>query len=256
MIDSHAHVYLEQFKEDKEDIIQRSHENGLEKIYMPNIDHSSIEDMLEMELKYPGFCIPMIGLHPCSVKKDFEKELYIIEDWLNKREWSAIGEIGLDLYWDKSTFEIQKEVLKIQIQWSIKYELPFVIHCREAFNEIFELLEEFDKEQLKGVFHCFTGGEEELAKIIDLDFYFGLGGVSTFKNQDIDELIHKMPENRILLETDSPYLAPVPKRGKRNEPSYLKYIAEHISNKLNRPLEEIDKFSSRNTLEFFKEIND
>ena len=252
MIDSHAHIYLEQFDEDREEILERAIETNITRIYMPNIDHSSIDRMLEVELRNADSYIPMMGLHPCSVDKHFPKELYIVEDWLSKRKWSAIGEIGLDLYWDTKTIDFQLEVLKIQIEWAKKFELPIVIHCREAFDEIFNALDGMDIGNVKGVFHCFTGGEKELTKINELDWYIGIGGVITYKNQSLVDLGGLMKKDRILLETDCPYLSPVPKRGKRNEPSYLSFIKGKLAEVLNMNELELDKLTETNTLEFFK----
>ncbi len=251
MIDSHAHIYLENFDQDREEMMQRARSSAVSRIYMPNIDSTSIDRMLRIEEEYKDFCIPMMGLHPCSVNKDFETELAIVEQWLVKRKWSAIGEIGLDLYWDKSTLDVQKEALKIQISWAKEYNLPIVIHCRDAFSELFEVLEEEGTENLTGVFHCFTGGEQELNRVNSFDFYIGIGGVFTFKNQNLTDIANKMKLNRILLETDSPYLAPVPKRGKRNEPSYLDFIISRLSEVLGKDIKEIDDITTKNCSEFF-----
>ncbi len=253
MIDSHAHIYLEQFDDDKNEMIDRAQKMGVSKIYMPNIDSTSIERMLKTEETYKDYCLPMMGLHPCSVKSNFEEELKIVENHLSKRKWSAIGEIGLDLYWDKSTLEIQVEALKIQIEWAKQYKLPIVLHCRDAFDELFDTLHAVGTKNLKGVFHCFTGGEKELQAINDLDFYIGIGGVFTYKKQNLTHIIHLAKKNRILLETDSPYLAPVPKRGKRNEPSYLEFIKLRLAEVLQMEPEELDVLSSKNCLEFFND---
>lgn len=255
MIDSHAHIYLEQFDQDRGEMIERAKSVGISKIFMPNIDSGSIDRMLKTEDEFPEFCIPMMGLHPCSINKDFEKELKIVEDNLSKRKWSAIGEIGIDLYWDKSTLDIQIEALKIQIEWAKKYKLPIVIHCREAFKEIFETLDQIGTENLSGVFHCFTGGERELNRVKEFDFYIGIGGVLTYKNQSLTDIAEKMNHKRILLETDSPYLAPVPKRGKRNEPSYMQFINEKFSEVLNISSKDLDDITTENSLEFFQHQN-
>ena len=187
MIDSHAHIYLEQFDEDQNEMIERAQRVGVSKIYMPNIDSTSIDRMLKTEDKYQAYCIPMMGLHPCSVKSNFEEELKIVENHLSNRKWSAIGEIGLDLFWDKSTLEIQIEALKIQIEWAKQYNLPIVLHCRDAFEELFNVLHEIGIDNLKGVFHCFTGDEKELNTINDLDFYIGIGGVFYIQKTKFDQ---------------------------------------------------------------------
>jgi TatD DNase family protein len=255
MIDSHAHIYLEQFDTDREDMIVRAAEAGVSRIYMPNIDHTSIDAMLETEQKHKGMCIPMMGLHPCSVQKGFEKELYIVEQWLSTRKWSAVGEIGLDLYWDKSTLDMQIEALKVQIGWAKKYEIPIVLHCRDAFQELFRVLEEVGTNGLNGVFHCFTGERDDLQRINEFEFYIGLGGVITFKKENFSAMTDIVKYDRILLETDSPYLAPVPNRGKRNEPSYLAHISERLSEMLDISPEELDQLTTNNTLDFFAETD-
>ena len=218
MIDTHAHIYAEEFSEDIDLVIDRATEFGISKILMPNIDHESIDGMLELEEKYPDMCYSMIGLHPCSVKADFEKHLYEVEEWLKKRKFLAVGEMGTDLYWDKTFWEEQQEAFRIQCKLALKHDLPVVIHCRETIDETIELVKEFSDQGLKGVFHCFTGNEDQANRITQMGFYLGLGGVATFKNGGLNEVIPLMDKNRIVLETDSPYLAPTPNRGKRNEP--------------------------------------
>ncbi len=253
LVDSHAHIYLEQFDEDLGDVIDRAREAGLERIYMPNIDHTSIDRMLETAEKYPGYCIPMMGLHPCSVDKKFEKELYLVEEWLSKSDqFVAVGEIGTDLYWDKSFFKEQKEAFRIQCELAIKYDLPIVIHCRESLDENIGLVEEFQERGLTGVFHCFSGTIEQANKIINLGFFIGLGGVATFKNGGLIELLPEIPLESIVLETDSPYLAPTPLRGKRNEPSFITHVAEKIAIAKNRDVEKIGEIATRNTATLFK----
>ena len=226
--DTHAHIYSEEFKPDLGDALRRSEESEIHKIYMPNVDHTSIDAMMEVESRNPARCFSMMGLHPCSVKKDFEKELYIVEDWLGKRNFSAVGEMGTDLYWDKTFWKEQQEAFKIQVQWAKKFDLPIVIHCRESIDETIELLRPFADGKLTGIFHCFSGNAEQAKKMIDMNFYLGIGGVVTFKNGGIDKVLPDIDLNRIVLETDSPYLAPVPHRGKRNEPSYISLIAKKI----------------------------
>lgn len=252
-IDSHAHIYLDKFKEDIHDVLERSFEEGVNKIYMPNIDHTSIDDMLELENKYPANCIPMMGLHPCSVQKGFEKELYQVEEWLGRRNFAAVGEIGTDLYWDKTFWPEQQEAFKIQVDWAKKYNLPVVIHCRESIDETIELVEQFKDDNLKGVFHCFSGDLEQARRIINLGFYLGFGGVATFKNGGLDTVIPEVDLEYMLLETDSPYLTPTPHRGKRNEPSYIPLIARKIASLKTKPLDEVAAKTTLNTLKLFGE---
>ncbi len=239
MIETHAHIYSEQFQEDIDEVIDRSREAGVERIYMPNIDHTSIDAMLELEDRYPGYCISMMGLHPCSVKADFEKELQIVEDWLGKRDFVAVGEMGTDLYWDKSFFEQQKEAFNIQSQWAVKYDLPIVIHCRESIDQTIELLEAMTPNQPRGVFHCFTGSVEQAKRILDLGFVLGIGGVATFKNGGLETVLSEIDLSQMVLETDSPYLAPAPNRGKRNEPSYIQLVAQKIAEVKNIGVKEV-----------------
>lgn len=251
-IDTHAHIYLEEFDADHTAMLVRAETAGIKKILMPNIDHTSIDRMLEVELKSGGTCLPMMGLHPCSVKRDFEKELYQVEHWLSKRKFLAIGEIGTDLYWDKTFWEQQKEAFRIQVKWAKDYQLPIVIHSRDSVDQTIALVEELKDEKLTGVFHCFTGTEEQARQIIDLGFYLGIGGVATFKNAGMDQVIPELPMEKMVLETDSPYLAPVPHRGKRNEPSYLPLVAAKVAQLKNISLEEVQQVTSRNASVLFK----
>ena len=225
--DTHAHIYSKQFDADRADTIARAEDAGVTDIYMPNIDETSIDAMLEAELRYPA-CKPMMGLHPCHVQKGFERSLYEIETWLNRRKFLAIGEIGTDLYWDKSTWEYQQEAFTIQVGWALQFRLPVVIHCRNSMEETLELLAPFEGKGLTGVFHCFTGNKAQLDRVLAAGFHIGVGGVSTFKNGGLDQVLPGMDLDRIVLETDCPYLAPVPHRGKRNEPAYLSIVAERV----------------------------
>ena len=251
MIDSHAHIYLNQFEEDRQEVIERAATQGVSKILMPNIDHTSVESMLETEENNPEICYSMMGLHPCSVDKNFEKELYQVEDWLGKHPFVAVGEIGTDLYWDKTFFTQQKEAFNIQCEWALKHNLPVVIHCRESINENITLVEPFAKRGLSGVFHCFTGDKEQGKKILDMGFYLGIGGVVTFKNGGLDKVLPHLGRERLLLETDSPYLAPAPNRGKRNEPSYLSLIMTKIAEVFDVDKEEVERKTSANTRSLF-----
>jgi len=250
-IDSHAHIYLKEFDHDRTEVLNRCAKNNVQKIYMPNIDHASIDSMLEVEAKNPGQCIAMMGLHPCSVKKDFEKELYLIESWLSKRTFAAVGEIGTDLYWDKTYWEQQKEAFNIQVKWAKQYDLPIVIHCRDSIDQTIDLVEALHDNKLKGVFHCFSGTIEQAEQITSLGFYLGLGGVSTFKNGGMDKVIPELDVSTILLETDSPYLSPVPYRGKRNEPAYIPIIAERVADLKKTTLDELQLAATSNAINLF-----
>jgi TatD DNase family protein len=251
-IDTHAHIYSEEFKPDLSEALARAEEARVLKIYMPNIDHASIDGMMEIELKAPKKYISMMGLHPCSVKKGFEKELYLVEDWLRKRKFAAVGEMGTDLYWDKTFWAEQQEAFKIQVQWAKQYELPLVIHCRESIDETIELLKPFADGRLTGIFHCFSGTDEQAKKITEMNFYLGIGGVATFKNGGMDKVIPDLDLNRLVLETDSPYLAPVPHRGKRNEPNYIPLIANKISELKKITMEEVQQATTSNALKIFE----
>lgn len=252
MIDTHAHIYLEQFKEDINDVIERAQEAGLSKIYLPNIDHTSIDDMLELEAKYPELCLATMGLHPCSVNKDFEQELYQVENWLTKRKFVAIGEMGTDLYWDKSFVDQQVEAFNIQCDWAKQYQIPIIIHCRESIDMTIELVEKQKTDELTGVFHCFNGTVEQAEKIKALGFHIGLGGVSTFKNAGMDKVIPALDLAHVVLETDSPYLSPVPHRGKRNEPAFVKLVAQKVADLKEMPLSDLDEITTQNALKLFK----
>lgn len=251
MIDTHAHIYLEHFAEDLDEVIKRALDQGIEKILLPNIDSTSIDQMLDLELKYPEVCYPMMGLHPCSVKDDFEKELQLVEEWLNKRTFLAVGEMGTDLYWDKTFWEQQKEVFHFQCELALLHDIPIVIHCRETIDETIDLVSGYHNKGLKGVFHCFTGTADQAKRITDLGFYLGLGGVSTFKNGGLDQVIPQLDRNKIILETDSPYLTPTPHRGKRNEPSYVSLVRDIVAEYLKTSEEAIDELTTANANKLF-----
>jgi TatD DNase family protein len=250
-IDTHSHIYAKDFKDDINEVLEKSRNENIAQIYMPNIDHSSIDGMMELEEKHQDFCISMMGLHPCSVKRDFEKELYLVEEWLSKRKFAAIGETGIDLYWDKTFLGQQQEALTIQIHLAKKYNLPIVLHCRDSFEETISIIEKHKEENLKGVFHCFTGNPDEAQRVINAGFLLGIGGVVTFKNGGLDKVIPDLDLKNIVLETDSPYLAPVPYRGKRNEPTYIPIIASKISQLKNIDIEEVMEITTNNALELF-----
>lgn len=250
-IDTHAHIYAKEFDQDRPGMLQRCEENDVKKIFMPNVDHTSIDAMLELESRSAN-CVAMMGLHPCSVKKDFETELYLVEEWLSKRKFSAVGEIGTDLYWDKTFWDQQKEAFTIQVNWARKYDLPVVIHCRESLDETIALVENLQDGKLTGIFHCFSGTIAQAEKIAKLNFYLGIGGVSTFKKGGLDTALNDVAIDRIVLETDSPYLAPVPHRGKRNEPAYIPLIAGKVSEIMDMSVEEIQHQTTHNALKIFK----
>jgi TatD DNase family protein len=251
-IDTHAHIYSEQFQSDREKMLGRTFEANVTQILMPNVDSSSIEGMLALEQRYPKQCFPMMGLHPCSVDKDFEKELLVVEEWLSKRRFIAVGEMGIDLYWDKTFFEQQKEAFRIQANWAKSYQIPLVIHSREAIKEVILLLEELADERLFGVLHCFTGTVEEAKQLIALNFKLGIGGVVTYKNGGLEPVIKEIDLTHLVLETDSPYLAPIPHRGKRNETSYIPIIAQKIADIRNTTLDMVAQQTTENAIQLFQ----
>ena len=246
LIDTHAHIYLEEFDSDRSEVIERAHKVGVQQIVMPNIDKRSIERMLAVEASTMNVCHSAIGLHPCSVKVDFENELKAVEEWLGKRPFVAIGEIGTDLYWDKSFWEQQKEAFIVQLQWAKKFGLPLIIHCRESLDETIELVGQHTDENLRGVFHCFSGSLAQANRVIELGFHLGIGGVATFKNGGLDKVLPDLSVDHLVLETDSPYLAPVPYRGKRNEPGYVSLVAERIASIMGISIETIATSTTKN----------
>jgi TatD DNase family protein len=250
-IDTHAHIYVKQFDQDRPKMLDRSWRAGVKKIYMPNIDMDSIDSMLELEAKYPDNCFAMMGLHPCSVKENFEQDLYIVEDWLSRRKFVAVGEMGTDLYWDKTHFEQQKEAFKIQVELAKKHNLPIVIHCRDSFDETIQLLAPLKDDKLKGIFHCFGGSIEDAKQVIDLGFLMGIGGVVTYKKAGLDQVLPHIDLQHLVLETDSPYLAPVPHRGQRNECSYIPTIAHTIASYKHIAVEEVMKQTTANAERLF-----
>ncbi|MCB9202734.1 MAG: TatD family hydrolase [Flavobacteriales bacterium] len=230
MVDTHCHLYVEEFDGDLDEVIDKSGRKGVKEFWLPAVDSSYHLKMNEIKEKYFPKIKLMVGLHPTYVKEEtYQKELDLVERELEKNDYIAIGEIGIDLYWDKTTLEIQKKAFVHQIRLAKRKKLPIVIHARESYDEIFEVLEKENSEELKGIFHCFTGTYEQALKIIDFGFLLGIGGVVTFKNGKIDQFLHKIPLEKIVLETDSPYLAPVPFRGKRNSPEYLEFVVGKLS---------------------------
>ena len=251
LTDTHTHLYSQDFSEDRAEVIERAKEAGVNRFFIPAIDSHYIPSMYELEKEFPKEIYLMMGLHPTSVKDDFEKELDIVEKQLEKREFIAIGEIGIDLYWDKAFLKEQKEAFRRQIQLAKRKNLPIVIHCRDAFDEVFEVLETEKDEKLYGIFHCFTGTHEQAKKAISYNMKLGIGGVVTFKNGGLDKFLKEIPLKHIVLETDSPYLAPAPYRGKRNESSYIKLIAQKIAEIYGLSVEEIAEITTRNSHEIF-----
>jgi len=251
IIDTHTHLYLDQFKEDIDKVISRSKKNGVSKFIFPAIDSSHFENMHKLKNRYPENIYLMTGLHPTDVKENYKEELDFITKTLKNHNYVAIGEIGIDLYWDKSFLKQQQEAFRFQIRLAIKNDLPIVIHCREAFDEIFKILNEENCKTLRGVFHCFTGDLDQAKKAISLGFLLGIGGVVTFKNGGIDKFLNQIDLKHIVLETDSPYLAPVPFRGKRNESSYIIYVLEKLSELYKVPKEEVASVTTNNAKKMF-----
>ena len=250
-IDTHAHIYLQDFDSDRDDVMQRSLDAGVEKICLPNIDHTSVDAMLETEMRHPEVCAATMGLHPCSVKKDFARELYNVEEWLARRSFAAVGEIGTDLYWDKTFWDEQQEAFRVQVGWARQYDLPVIIHCRESLDQTIAMTEELQDGSLRGVFHCFGGTIEQATRIIAAGFYLGIGGIITFRKGHLDKVLKALGPDSMILETDSPYLAPEPYRGKRNEPSYIPMIARKLAEAQEIDPESIRKITTGNALKLF-----
>ena len=252
LIDTHTHLFLPEFDFDRDQVIINAQENGVEKVLLPNVDKSTTEHLLNLVAKYPDFCFPVMGLHPTSVNENYKEELKNVESWLDKRIFFAIGEIGIDLYWDKLFKTQQEEAFRYQIDLAKKYNLPIVIHARDSFDEIFRIMDEVMHEKLNGVFHAFTGNTTQATRIIEWGFKIGIGGIVTFKNSGLDKVVNNIDINHIVLETDSPYLAPVPKRGKRNESAYIVYIAQKIAEIKNISLKEVAQITTDNAKQLFK----
>lgn len=251
-VDTHIHLYAEEFKADREQLIRKALQNGIERFYLPNIDSDSIAPMLELENTYPGHCFAMMGLHPCSVAANYKAELQTVKDWLDRRPFAGVGEIGLDLYWDKTFFSEQVEALSMQIEWALDLNYPIIIHCRNAHAELVKLFKSFSRLP-RGIFHCFSGTLAEAEELLALgDFKLGIGGVLTFKNSGLAKVIESIDIQHLVLETDAPYLAPVPFRGKRNEPVYLLEVAKCLAELKGLDMDELGRISSRNASTLFK----
>ncbi len=254
MIDTHSHIYSEEFDADRSEAILRAQQAGVEKIILPNVDSESLQHMLNLEKEYPGFCFAAIGLHPTSVKKNFEEELELVRKELERRKYIAIGEVGLDLYWDKTFYKEQVNVFQTQIEWALAYNLPVIIHVRDSHKETIEALQPYKGKGLKGIFHCFTGSKVEANEIFDLgDFRLGIGGVVTFKNSGLAENLKSIPLDKLVLETDSPYLAPVPYRGKRNEPAYTALVRDKLAEVCGVSSDEVVRITNQNAESVFFE---
>lgn len=252
LIDTHTHLYSDAFEEDREAMIQRALDAGVDKFFLPAIDSETTQAMCNLEADYPGKIFLMMGLHPVSVQPEsYRKELAHVEKQLELRKFYAVGEIGIDLHWDKSTLAIQQEAFRTQIKWAKKYKLPIVIHCRDAFDEVFEVLEAEKGAGLFGIFHCFTGTLEQAHQALYYGMKLGIGGVSTFKNGKIDRFLDQIDLSEILLETDAPYLAPAPYRGKRNESAYLLKIAQKLAQVYQIDLETLAQKTTENAKRIF-----
>jgi TatD DNase family protein len=249
--DTHIHLYADEYTSDRDLLIKEAIEKGIQRFFLPNIDSTSITGLLELEKKYPENCFPMMGLHPTSVKENWKEELAIVEKQFSERKYFGVGEIGIDLYWDKTFVKEQVEAFKRQIELANQYKLPIVIHSRESFEEIYDVLLETKKEAPYGIFHCFTGDADQARRAIGLGFYLGIGGVVTFKNSGLAETIANIDLKHLVLETDAPYLAPVPFRGKRNLPSYLVKVAEKIAEGKNISLEDVARITTENSKKIF-----
>ncbi len=252
LIDTHTHLYLEQFDNDRNNVIKTAIQKGIDTFLLPNIDVQSIDPMLELCQAFPTNCFPMMGLHPTSVGADFENQLQIVEQRLAQETYSGVGEIGLDFYWDTSFREQQLEAFRFQLQLAIKHNLPVAIHTREAFSEILEIVESEHQGRLRGVFHCFTGGREEAVRIMKMNMLMGIGGVLTFKKAGLDIIIKDIPLSYLILETDSPFLAPVPYRGKRNESGYLLHVANKLAEVKEISLGTVAEETTANAIKLFK----
>jgi len=250
--DSHTHLYLDAFKDDREQMIQRAIEAGVTRMFLPNIDSNTVEAMFRLADQFPSHCFPMMALHPTSVKDDYRNQLAKIEQHLDDERIVAIGESGIDLFWDTTFIKEQEEVFRTQINWAKERNLPLVIHARNSFQEIFRMMDDEGGGGLKGVFHSFTGTREDLIKALSFDFMIGINGIVTFKNSNLGEVVQEIPLERLLLETDAPFLSPVPHRGRRNESSYLLEIATKVAEIYNLTKEEIGQITTQNALRLYQ----
>lgn len=252
LFDTHSHVYLREFDNDRLDVMERTDKAGIVKVVMPAVDSSTHESMLQLEEKFPTLCSSMMGVHPCSVKENYLDELAIAEAQFDKRKFVAVGETGLDFFWDTSFTTEQYIAFERQINWALAFDIPLIIHSRNSIDECISVVKKYQNGKLRGIFHCFTGSIEQANEIIEAGFFLGIGGVVTFKNAGLDKVVSKLSLNNIVLETDAPYLAPIPFRGKRNEPEYLTYVAKKISEVLDVSLEEVAETTTSNAKNLFK----
>lgn len=251
LIDTHTHLYSEEFTGDLESVMQRAFEAGVSRFYLPAIDSATHDAMFRLEEKYPEKCFAMMGLHPCHVKDNFREELALAEEYLQQRKFAAVGEIGLDFYWDKTFINEQYKAFEIQMQWALENKLPIVIHSRDSMQETLDFVKPFADKGLRGIFHCFGGDKKAAEQIVSMKFLLGIGGVLTYRKANLAEVLKDIPLEYIVLETDSPYLAPVPYRGKRNESAYLEYIAQALASAKNIPFEEVASITSANARKLF-----
>lgn len=249
--DTHTHLYLEQFAEDRDEAVGRAIGQGVETMYLPNVDSRTIGGMLDLEARFPASVHAMMGLHPCSVKENYREELKIVEEWLSRRPFCAIGEIGTDLYWDRSFTAQQEDAFLTQVRWAKDLDLPIVIHCRESIDWTLDLLRPEADGRLRGIFHCFTGTIDQARAVMDLGFLMGIGGVLTFKNAGLDRTLEHIPLECLVLETDSPYLAPMPYRGKRNESAYIPLIGAKLAEVKGMRVEEVAAVTTANARKIF-----
>ncbi len=251
LIDTHSHIYSEDFNDDIDEVLQNAYNNDVKKIILPNIDTGTIKRLVDLSNSYPHICYPLMGLHPTSVSKDYREELKAVEYWLDKHKFYGIGETGIDLYWDRTHLKEQQEAFRYQVKLAKSKQLPVVIHVRDSFQEVYNIVHEEQDGTLKGIFHCFSGSYEEAQKIIDVNFLIGTGGVITFKNGNLVDVLKKIDLKHLVLETDAPYLAPEPKRGRRNESSYLVFIAQKLAEIYQIPLKEVADITTANARNLF-----
>lgn len=251
LVDTHAHLYASAFDEDREEMLVRARESGVEAIFLPNVDSSTIDAMLRLEASHPDLCCAMMGLHPCSVGENYRDELAVVRQWLERRRFCAIGEIGLDFHWDKTWIPQQEEAFLQQVDWALEFDLPIAIHSRKSTDRILELLKPMRQDALRGVFHCFSGTVEQARRAVALGFWLGIGGVVTFKNAGLVEVLSEIPLEYLVLETDAPYLAPTPFRGKRNESAYVALVAQRLAEVKGVDVETLAQVSSENARRLF-----
>ena len=250
-IDTHCHLYLPEFAEDLDEVMQRAANEGVAKFYLPAIDKETESELFVLEEKFPGKCFAMMGLHPCSVSENFQDGLRWVTEWFTRREFAAVGEIGLDFYWDKTFVKEQFIAFRTQIELALQYNKPIVIHSRDSLDDCIKIVQEYKQRNIRGVFHCFSGSHEQALNIIDTGFYLGIGGVITYKNAGLAEVLTRISLEHMVLETDAPYLTPAPFRGKRNESSYLKYIVEKLALVTNKTAHEVGEITTRNAENIF-----